>query len=1324
MATKIRSDSIEKLSGSNYQRWKLQITLLLKAAKLWKYVDGSVVRHKTDKDEQEKWDDKDIEAQSIIVPTLDAAQTNHIYSCTTSKDMFDRLREMNSDCSTLNKQHTLTKFLNYKVGTSQSPVQAMMEMEELVRCLQEMKVTLDEATVVTKVISSLPDDYRAFKKAWDSVPEANQTRAMLMSRLKKEELERKTDSDAAEEVEMARAFASRPDQIKKMDKKTYSPDQKRRPKCYKCGKIGHIRKDCRSGQTPKEQQERKGRAMAATSSTGNTYAFVSTTSGINEVSKMRSYNFVDESSHVEQSQFEVPSNPAFMGKSKESFGPDDWVSDSGATQHFCGDESWFTELQKNSGKSSVVNADNGTSKSSGIGTVAVEANIRNKWVRCELNNVIYVPGGANLFSEGIMEATRGYTIVRKNRRTVFTDHKGVEGPVADYKDCGLYIMRFRRPSNNNEACALGVKTVTTNLWHRRLAHVNHEYIKESVGRDAVDGIKKVDIANSDKCEECQLGKQSRKPYPRKSSVRACNPGEIIHADLAGPMNTPSLGGAKYFLLLKDQASGFRLASFLKFKNETAKAVQDFVNFLETQTGNKVKEFWTDNGTELVNQTLNDFFKDKGVVRITSSPYCPQMNGKIERDIRTIKDSARTMLVASQVPNSLWAEAVATAVFVHNRLLDSVHRDVTPFEAIFKKKPRLDHLREFGCMAFAHIPEIQRSGFDPKGKRTILVGYGSHNIKFRLYDEETGKVFEAHNVTFFEGQPGRTTLDTTIETEDNLQVTLQTSQQTSVSASNEQVDPRPCHSRSPASTSESTVLEYSKSGENITLGTQALKQSNDRQPDLAATTNSSDAPNKFVSAFDEQHWKAAKQVLRYLKRTADLGITYNKLESQNEDAEVFLTCYTDSDYAGDKVQRKSTSGVVVLLNNAIVSWSSQKQSCIALSSTEAEYVAVASGAREVVWLRSCLSELGYPQVRPTLVLVDNQSAIRLVKNPEMHARTKHIDVRYHYIRDQEAKGEVSVQYVPTTDQLADGLTKPLLKSKLEMNRDRLGIRPVTISRLLMQGVSIVQIIICLLMLIGPALCQPRVTVPVVWRKSAYPVTIGNYEFDMRVTLLNPCDIFTNQTVHRDLVTPVREKCSRLYKEMFLDELEVMCPPRKFTDLAVRPKREILIALAVMAIVAALGLGIAAVAQSNANAAAIEEMEQQLLVHGRILEQLEDAVKNNSKRIREMEEKFNTAIKDLGDLQADHDEMKGKYMDTSYAISYITTKMMMGRNTLRETRRQWKLGKVNEEFLDYFNITLPCAESCPVQYARSGKCALTEDRSKLYFEFAAPIISEDL
>ncbi|CAG7825277.1 unnamed protein product, partial [Allacma fusca] len=117
----------------------------------------------------------------------------------------------------------------------------------------------------------------------------------------------------------------------------------------------------------------------------------------------------------------------------------------------------------------------------------------------------------------------------------------------------------------------------------------------------------------------------------------------------------------------------------------------------------------------------------------------------------------------------------------------------------------------------------------------------------------------------------------------------------------------------------------------------------------------------MSGYDETHWKAAKNVLRYLKGTLDMGITYSTGGNMR------LVGYTDSDYAGDKLSRKSTTGTAIFLNDGIVSWTSQKQPCVALSSTEAEYIALASGAREAVWLRSLLDELDFPQDEPTKIL---------------------------------------------------------------------------------------------------------------------------------------------------------------------------------------------------------------------------------------------------------------------------------------------------------------------------------------------------------------------
>jgi hypothetical protein len=144
----------------------------------------------------------------------------------------------------------------------------------------------------------------------------------------------------------------------------------------------------------------------------------------------------------------------------------------------------------------------------------------------------------------------------------------------------------------------------------------------------------------------------------------------------------------------------------------------------------------------------------------------------------------------------------------------------------------------------------------------------------------------------------------------------------------------------------------------------------------------------------------------------------------------LQGYTDADWASDVNDRKSTSGFAFMLASAAVSWSSKKQASTALSSTEAEYIAAAHATKELVWLRRLLSELGQNQTHPTPLHIDNQSAMAIAKNPKFHDRTKHIEVRYHFLRQKVEEGELALEYVPTGCQVADVLTKGLVREKHE------------------------------------------------------------------------------------------------------------------------------------------------------------------------------------------------------------------------------------------------------------------------------------------------------
>ena len=194
---------------------------------------------------------------------------------------------------------------------------------------------------------------------------------------------------------------------------------------------------------------------------------------------------------------------------------------------------------------------------------------------------------------------------------------------------------------------------------------------------------------------------------------------------------------------------------------------------------------------------------------------------------------------------------------------------------------------------------------------------------------------------------------------------------------------------------------------------------------------------IVSRYMEEprggHWTAVKQILRYLAGTVHFGVVYKKLVSTSS-----LVGYSDSDLAGDIDDRKSTSGSVFLLGSSLVTWMSQKQRVVALSSCEAEYIASANAACQGIWLSRLLGELLGIQAPKVKLLVDNKAAIALSKNLVHHDRSKHIDTRYHFIRDCVERGEVDIDHVSTNDQLADILTKALGQVRFVELRKQLGV----------------------------------------------------------------------------------------------------------------------------------------------------------------------------------------------------------------------------------------------------------------------------------------------
>jgi hypothetical protein len=204
-----------------------------------------------------------------------------------------------------------------------------------------------------------------------------------------------------------------------------------------------------------------------------------------------------------------------------------------------------------------------------------------------------------------------------------------------------------------------------------------------------------------------------------------------------------------------------------------------------------------------------------------------------------------------------------------------------------------------------------------------------------------------------------------------------------------------------------------------------------RPDIAYAVS---VVSRFAAKPTQAHKATVTRIFRYLRKTVDYVLVF-------KGPLAVLSGYSDSDWAGDHDSRRSTSGYVFSVGSAVISWSSKLQTTVALSSCEAEYIGQTNATKEAIWLQRLLNEIqpeAANKAQATIIYCDNQGAIALAKNPQFHARTKHIDIQHHFVRDKVSEGVIELQYIETESQVADGLTKPLDKIKFERFRKAIGL----------------------------------------------------------------------------------------------------------------------------------------------------------------------------------------------------------------------------------------------------------------------------------------------
>lgn len=207
--------------------------------------------------------------------------------------------------------------------------------------------------------------------------------------------------------------------------------------------------------------------------------------------------------------------------------------------------------------------------------------------------------------------------------------------------------------------------------------------------------------------------------------------DLIHSDICSPMPIKSISGKRYFITFTNDFSRKTTIMCIQSKSEAVNCVKKYTTRVEREMNKKVKRFRTDNGLEYCNSALTSYFKSTGIKHEKSNVESPQMNGASERINRTLLDLVSSMLKSAQLPQKFWAEAVITAGYIRNRVCHSTLRDQVPLKIWTNKTPSVRHLKVYGCLVYAHLPQQGRKKLDDRVVECILVGHANQTKGYRL-----------------------------------------------------------------------------------------------------------------------------------------------------------------------------------------------------------------------------------------------------------------------------------------------------------------------------------------------------------------------------------------------------------------------------------------------------------------------------------------------------------------------------------------------------------------------------------------------------------------
>jgi hypothetical protein len=714
---------------ANWNVWKFQTTVVLKSRSLFDVVAGVQVKPQQEdgksaeiyEKELKEFTTKDSKAQELLVTSVEEQVLVHLLTCESAKEMWDKLLSIYEKKSEVSLHLLQQKFFNLKFE-SESVAEFISKLQDICSRLKSMGENVSENMQITKILMSLPDEYKFLATAWESVPAEKQSVNELISRLMVEEERLKTSSSTENnEASETRAFvvnASHGRQFTGTKDKgksntgnacTVPVAGKSSVKCFSCGGA-HFKRYC-----SQQQSEKNKRVCNFCRKPGHVFKDCFLRLGKEKVGYKN-----QKSSNAFLSAY-------ISGEANDT----DWFVDSGATEHMCCNKEMFATYRSLHVQWSVKIGDGSEIFALGVGSVKIKAFNGNQWVDSVIENVLYVPAlKLNLFSVCAV-TDKGYNLVSNSKECRF--EKDNEVKCIGIREGKLYKMMFRLKYRYENSAHVSVEITKTRLtlkeWHEKLAHQHAAQVRKILLKHGIDFVDEFFF-----CEACTKGKQHRLPFP-SSKTKTERPCELIHADLAGPMEVASLGGSRYFLLLKDDVSHYRTVYFLKNKNQVQGQLEIFLNKVENETGSKVKILRTDNGLEFVNREVQKLLQDRGVAHQRTVHYTPEQNGKAEREMRTIVEAARTVLQARNLNKEMWAEAVHYVTYILNNSGTSEVQGKFPTEVWSGKpvsKEIIENFHIFGSEVWVHIPKQKRLKWDPKSECCIFVGYDLNTKGYRVF----------------------------------------------------------------------------------------------------------------------------------------------------------------------------------------------------------------------------------------------------------------------------------------------------------------------------------------------------------------------------------------------------------------------------------------------------------------------------------------------------------------------------------------------------------------------------------------------------------------